>query len=76
MSQTPHFPPALLTQSNALKLEYFENYTIAHPRLEEGFRRARLYEPKRIIVLPYFMFTGVLMEKIGAISPRQLFSTL
>ncbi|MEO0807981.1 MAG: sirohydrochlorin chelatase, partial [Cyanobacteria bacterium J06643_4] len=44
---------------------------ITHPRLEEGFRRARLYEPKRIIVLPYFMFTGVLMEKIGAIAAQQ-----
>ena len=44
---------------------------ITHPRLEEGFRRARLYQPKRIIVLPYFMFTGVLMEKIGAIAAHQ-----
>ncbi len=37
---------------------------ITHPRLEEGFRRASLYRPKRIIVLPYFLFTGVLMKKI------------
>ncbi|MGC1309146.1 MAG: sirohydrochlorin chelatase [Phormidesmis sp.] len=44
---------------------------ITHPRLEEGFRRSRLYEPKRIIVLPYFMFTGVLMEKIEAIAAQQ-----
>lgn len=44
---------------------------ITHPRLEEGFRRARLYGPKRIIVLPYFMFTGVLMEKIAAIAAQQ-----
>ena len=44
---------------------------ITHPRLEEGFRRSRLYNPKRIIVLPYFMFTGVLMEKIGAIAAQQ-----
>lgn len=44
---------------------------ITHPRLEEGFRRARLYEPKRIVVLPYFMFTGVLMEKIEAIATQQ-----
>ena len=42
MSQTPHFPPALSTQSNALKLEYFENYTIAHPRLEEAFNFLKL----------------------------------
>jgi sirohydrochlorin cobaltochelatase len=37
---------------------------ITHPRLEEGFNRARLYQPKRIIVLPYFLFTGVLVQKI------------
>lgn len=44
---------------------------ITHPRLEEGFRRARLYQPKRIIVLPYFLFTGVLMKKIQAIAAEQ-----
>jgi sirohydrochlorin cobaltochelatase len=44
---------------------------ITHPRLEEGFRRARLYQPKRIVVLPYFLFTGVLMEKIQAIAAEQ-----
>ena len=44
---------------------------ITHPRLEEGFDRARLYKPKRIIVLPYFMFTGVLMEKIARIASEQ-----
>lgn len=44
---------------------------ITHPRLEEGFRRARLYQPKRMVVLPYFMFTGVLMEKIEAITAQQ-----
>ncbi|NJO59368.1 MAG: AAA family ATPase [Richelia sp. RM2_1_2] len=42
MSQNPHFPPGLLTQSNALKLEYFENYTMAHPRLEEAFNFLKL----------------------------------
>jgi sirohydrochlorin cobaltochelatase len=44
---------------------------ITHPRLEEGFNRARLYRPKRIIVLPYFLFTGVLMEKIFDITAQQ-----
>jgi sirohydrochlorin cobaltochelatase len=44
---------------------------ITHPRLEEGFRRSRLYTPKRIIVLPYFMFTGTLMEKIEGIAAQQ-----
>lgn len=41
---------------------------ITHPRLEEGFRRARLYQPKRIIVLPYFLFTGALVKKIADLS--------
>lgn len=44
---------------------------ITHPRLEEGFRRTRLYHPKRIIVLPYFMFTGALVKKIFHITVQQ-----
>lgn len=44
---------------------------ITHPRLEEGFRRARLYEPKRIIVLPYFLFTGLLVKKIFDATAQQ-----
>lgn len=44
---------------------------ITHPRLEEGFRRALLYQPKRIIVLPYFLFTGVLVKKIFDITAQQ-----
>jgi sirohydrochlorin cobaltochelatase len=44
---------------------------ITHPRLEEGFRRARLYQPKRIIVLPYFLFTGLLVKKIFDITAYQ-----
>ncbi|MDX2212125.1 MAG: sirohydrochlorin chelatase [Oculatellaceae cyanobacterium bins.114] len=44
---------------------------ITHPRLEEGFRRARLYSPKRIIVLPYFLFTGALVKKIFDITAQQ-----
>jgi sirohydrochlorin cobaltochelatase len=44
---------------------------ITHPRLEEGFRRARLYQPKRIIVLPYFLFTGALVKKIVDITAQQ-----
>ncbi len=44
---------------------------ISHPRLVEGFRLAYLYQPKRIIVLPYFLFTGTLMEKIFAITAQQ-----
>jgi sirohydrochlorin cobaltochelatase len=44
---------------------------ITHPRLEEGFRRARLYHPKRIVVLPYFLFTGALVKKIFNIADEQ-----
>lgn len=44
---------------------------ITHPRLEEGFERARLYNPKRIIVLPHFLFTGALVKKIFQISALQ-----
>jgi len=44
---------------------------ITYPRLEEGFQRARLYQPKRIIVLPYFLFTGLLVEKIFEIAAQQ-----
>ncbi|MEQ9671025.1 sirohydrochlorin chelatase [Coleofasciculus sp. G2-EDA-02] len=44
---------------------------ITHPRLEEGFHRARLFLPKRIIVLPYFLFTGVLVKKIFDITAQQ-----
>lgn len=44
---------------------------ITHPRLDEGFRRARLYHPKRIIVLPYFLFTGTLIKKINRITAEQ-----
>lgn len=44
---------------------------ITHPRLEEGFRRARLYQPQRIIVLPYFLFTGLLVKKIFDVATEQ-----
>lgn len=44
---------------------------ITHPRLEQGFDRARLYKPKRIIVLPYFLFVGALVKKIFNITAQQ-----
>ncbi|AFY68682.1 Sirohydrochlorin ferrochelatase [Thalassoporum mexicanum PCC 7367] len=43
---------------------------ITHPRLEEGFRRAMFYAPKRIIVLPHFLFTGALIKKIATITQQ------
>ena len=44
---------------------------ITHPRMPEGFRRAYFYQPKRIIVLPYFLFTGTLMTKIFDLTAQQ-----
>ena len=44
---------------------------ITHPRLEDGFKHARLHQPKRIIVLPHFLFTGALMEKIISLSQEE-----
>lgn len=44
---------------------------ITHPRMEEGFRRARLFNPKRIIVLPHFLFTGALVKKIFNVTAQQ-----
>ncbi len=42
MSSQKHFPTALLTQSTTEKLLYFDNYTMAHPRLEEAFNFLKL----------------------------------
>ncbi|MDR9900518.1 hypothetical protein G7B40_039135 [Aetokthonos hydrillicola Thurmond2011] len=42
MSNQKHFPTALLTQSTTEKLLYFDNYTMAHPRLEEAFNFLKL----------------------------------
>ncbi len=44
---------------------------ITHPRLEEGFRRATFYQPKQVIVLPHFLFTGKLVKKIFDITNQQ-----
>ena len=39
--------------------------------MEEGFSHAYLHQAKRVIVLPYFLFTGTLMEKIRDITTQQ-----
>ena len=44
---------------------------ITHPRLEDGLRHAKLHQPRRIIVLPHFLFTGALVEKIVAIAQAE-----
>jgi sirohydrochlorin cobaltochelatase len=41
---------------------------ITHPRLPEGLQRCLLLQPERIIVLPYLLFTGVLVKRIGAMA--------
>jgi predicted AAA+ superfamily ATPase len=42
MSTPQQFPRSLLTQSEEVRLSYFDNYTMAHPRLEEAFNRLKL----------------------------------
>ncbi len=44
---------------------------ITHPRLPVGFERALSWQPRRVIVLPYFLFTGVLVKKIEAAVQEQ-----
>lgn len=43
---------------------------ITRPSLEEGLERCRLLGARRILVLPYFLFTGVLLRRIGRIVDR------
>ena len=37
---------------------------ITYPRLEQGFARALSWQPRRIVVVPHLLFTGVLLERI------------
>jgi hypothetical protein len=37
MTKSPGFPPELLTRPATERLAYFENYTVAHPRLKEVY---------------------------------------
>lgn len=39
---------------------------ITHPRVPEGLERLRRLGARRIVVVPYFLFTGVLEERIRA----------
>jgi sirohydrochlorin cobaltochelatase len=41
---------------------------ITFPRLEEGLARAALLKPAKLVVLPYFLFTGALVKKIERIT--------
>jgi sirohydrochlorin cobaltochelatase len=41
---------------------------ITHPRMPEGLQRCLLLQPQRIIVLPYLLFTGVLVKRIAAMA--------
>ncbi|MFB2835055.1 AAA family ATPase [Floridanema evergladense] len=42
MSYPQQFPPSLLTQSPEERLAYFDNYTMAHPRLSEAVNLLKL----------------------------------
>jgi len=44
---------------------------ITHPRLEPGFERAWTWQPQRLVVIPHFLFTGVLVKRIQAITHQQ-----
>jgi len=37
---------------------------VTQPLMQEGLNRCRLLGAKRIIILPYFLFTGILMERM------------
>ncbi|MGD1849977.1 MAG: sirohydrochlorin chelatase [Cyanophyceae cyanobacterium] len=41
---------------------------ITHPRLDAGIERMWTWRPKRVVVLPHFLFTGVLMERIQGVA--------
>jgi sirohydrochlorin cobaltochelatase len=41
---------------------------ITHPRLPEGLQRCLLLQPERVIVLPYLLFTGVLVKRIAVMA--------
>jgi len=41
---------------------------ITHPRMPEGLRRGLLLQPERLIVLPYLLFTGVLVKRIATMA--------
>lgn len=41
---------------------------ITHPRLDAGIERVWTWDPKRVVVLPHFLFTGVLMERIRGVA--------
>lgn len=41
---------------------------ITHPRMPDGLQRCMLLQPQRIIVLPYLLFTGVLVKRIAVMA--------
>ncbi|MBD2634128.1 sirohydrochlorin chelatase [Limnothrix sp. FACHB-881] len=43
---------------------------ITHPRLDAGWERAWTWNPKRVVVLPHFLFTGALMKRIHGYSDQ------
>src|SRR5574337_983899 len=61
MSDSDAFPPALLTEPPAVRLDYFKAKRIAHPRLLEADRSLiqTLYEPAGASVIIVAGPTGV-----------------
>ncbi len=45
---------------------------ITHPRLEAGFERVWTWNPKRVVVIPHLLFTGVLVKRIQTVVQAQL----
>ena len=45
---------------------------MASPGLDEGLRRVGQADFDRLVILPFFLFTGVLLERIFAAADRQL----
>jgi sirohydrochlorin cobaltochelatase len=55
-----------------LKVKYVESVFmgVTNPRVEEGIERCIKLGAKKIIMLPYFLFTGILMERMNGMCER------
>ncbi|HTK10469.1 MAG TPA: sirohydrochlorin chelatase [Ktedonobacteraceae bacterium] len=40
---------------------------VTHPSLTEGLQRCLHYQPRHILVVPYYLYTGVLVERISTL---------
>ena len=55
----------LLWEGRGLGMVETAFVSLAHPSVEEGLERCRRLGAKRIVVLPYFLFRGVLPDRIA-----------